>query len=186
MKLFSNAHNCLCRKSKRVKVVVALLFCALNVAGQKKAEAFSHVDAVLNQWHEAAATADWKNYEALMGADFHFIGTDATENWDRQAFTAFAKPYFDRGKGWKYTPLERNIYFNKQKNIAWFDELLDSNLGVCRGSGILILTKGKWLFSQYVLSMTVPNDHADAVVKLKQNDDSLFKTKLNKAPVNPK
>ncbi|WP_298145248.1 nuclear transport factor 2 family protein [Flavobacterium sp.] len=169
-----------------MKLWKILLLCVSCAIGQTNDSPKQKVDAVLNQWHEAAATANWKQYEALMGADFHFIGTDATENWDRQAFADFAKPYFDRGKGWKYTPLERNIYFNKQKNMAWFDELLDSNLGVCRGSGILILTKGKWLFSQYVLSMTVPNDHADTVVKLKQDDDSLFKTKLNKAPVNPK
>ncbi len=169
-----------------MKLWKILLLCVSCVFGQTNDSPKQKVDAVLNQWHEAAATANWKQYEALMGADFHFIGTDATENWNRQAFADFAKPYFDRGKGWKYTPLERNIYFNKQKNIAWFDELLDSNLGVCRGSGILILTKGKWLFSQYVLSMTVPNDHADTVVKLKQNDDSLFKTKLNNKSVNPK
>jgi hypothetical protein len=169
-----------------MKLWKILLLCVSCVFGQTNDSPKQIVDAVLNQWHEAAATANWKQYEALMGADFHFIGTDATENWNRQAFADFAKPYFDRGKGWKYTPLERNIYFNKQKNIAWFDELLDSNLGVCRGSGILILTKGKWLFSQYVLSMTVPNDHADTVVKLKQNDDSLFKTKLNNRSVNPK
>jgi hypothetical protein len=169
-----------------MKLWKILLLCVSCVFGQTNDSPKQKVDAVLNQWHEAAATANWKQYEALMGADFHFIGTDATENWNRQAFADFAKPYFDRGKGWKYTPLERNIYFNKQKNIAWFDELLDSNLGVCRGSGILILTKGKWLFSQYVLSMTVPNDHADTVVKLKQNDDSLFKTKLNNRSVNPK
>lgn len=169
-----------------MKLWKILLLCVSCVFGQTNDSPKQKVDAVLNQWHEAAATANWKQYEALMGADFHFIGTDASENWNRQAFADFAKPYFDRGKGWKYTPLERNIYFNKQKNIAWFDELLDSNLGVCRGSGILILTKGKWLFSQYVLSMTVPNDHADTVVKLKQNDDSLFKTKLNNRSVNPK
>ncbi len=169
-----------------MKLWKVLLLCVSCAIGQTNDNSKQKVDAVLNQWHEAAATANWKNYEALMGTDFHFIGTDATENWDRRAFAAFAKPYFDRGKGWKYTPLERNIYFNKQKNMAWFDELLDSNLGVCRGSGILILTKGKWLFSQYVLSMTVPNDHANAVVKLKQDDDSLFKTKLNNKSVNPK
>jgi hypothetical protein len=27
-----------------------------------------------------------------------FIGTDATENWGKPAFQAFAKPYFDKGK----------------------------------------------------------------------------------------
>ncbi len=38
---------------------------------------------------------------------------------------------------------------------------------ICRGSGVLVLKDGKWLIKQYVLSMTVPNELADEVVKMK-------------------
>jgi hypothetical protein len=36
-----------------------------------------------------------------------FIGTDATENWNKMQFQAFAKPFFDRGKVWNFTAVER-------------------------------------------------------------------------------
>jgi hypothetical protein len=46
-----------------------------------------------------------------MTAD-DFIGTDATENWNKMQFQAFAKPFFDRGKAW-ISAVESHIYFDK-------------------------------------------------------------------------
>jgi hypothetical protein len=69
-----------------------------------------------------------------MTEDAVFIGTDATENWGKPAFQEFAKPYFDKGKAWNFTVLERHIYFDQSKK-AWFDELLNTQMKICRGSG---------------------------------------------------
>jgi hypothetical protein len=51
--------------------------------------------------------------------------------------------------------------------MAWFDELLNTQMKICRGSGVLVLIDGKWKIKHYVLSMTIPNDNVDEVVKIK-------------------
>lgn len=125
------------------------------------------VNSALNSWHKAAADADFNAYFNAMTDDAIFIGTDATENWNKTAFMAYAKPHFDKGKAWSFISIERHIYFNRNYTIAWFDELLNTQMKICRGSGILVLENGKWKIQHYVLSMTIPNDVSDAVVKLK-------------------
>ncbi len=136
------------------------------------------IKSVLDLWHKAAAEAKFKPYFALMTDDAVFIGTDPTENWQLDAFKAFAKPYFDKGKAWSFTPVERHIYLNDAKDFAWFDELLDTQMKICRGSGVLKKVKGKWLIAHYVLSMTIPNDDTDQVIKLKKDFDDALLIKL--------
>ncbi|HOD09835.1 MAG TPA: nuclear transport factor 2 family protein, partial [Flavobacterium sp.] len=100
----------------------------------------------------------------------------ATENWNKTAFQAYAKPYFDKGKAWNFKALERNVYFNPDNKTAWFDELLDTQMKICRGSGVLIKVDGQWKIKHYVLSMTIPNDDSNAVIKIKtQIEDQLIK-----------
>ena len=38
---------------------------------------------------------------------------------------------------------------------------------ICRGSGVIQKTKDGWKIKHYVLSMTVPNENVDEVVKVK-------------------
>lgn len=132
------------------------------------------IDAFLNSWHKAAAEANYTNYFTKMDSLSVFIGTDATENWNKQQFATFSKPYFDDGKAWSFSTLERNIYTNAAENFVWFDELLDTWMGICRGSGVLEKTKNSWKIKHYVLSVTVPNDQINEVVKRKQKKDSVF------------
>ena len=126
------------------------------------------INTVLDSWHKAAANAEFDNYFSYMTSNGVFIGTDATENWQLDAFKTFSKPYFDRGKAWNFTSLQRNIFFDKSQNTAWFDELLDTQMKICRGSGVLIKEGKNWKIAHYVLSMTIPNDHTDEVVKIKE------------------
>ena len=51
--------------------------------------------------------------------------------------------------------------------MVWFDELLSTQMKICRGSGVLVQENGQWKIKHYVLSMTVPNDNVDEVVKIK-------------------
>ena len=128
----------------------------------------SEINLILNNWHKAAAEANFNNYFNAMSDDAIYIGTDPTENWNKQEFIKFAKPYFDRGKAWNFTALERNIYFSSDKKTAWFDELLNTQMKICRGSGVLVDEgNGNWKIKHYVLSMTIPNDNTDEVVKIK-------------------
>ena len=127
----------------------------------------NNINVFLDNWHKAAAEAKFDSYFDALAEESIFIGTDATENWNKTAFKAFAKPYFDKGKAWNFTALERHIYFSEDKKTAWFDELLNTQMKICRGSGVLIKTKNGWKIKHYVLSMTIPNDNTTEVIKIK-------------------
>lgn len=133
---------------------------------------------MLDAWHLAAAEARYDDYFQMMSDDAVFIGTDPTENWPLDAFKEFAKPYFDRGKTWNFKALDRHIYLSADGNMAWFDELLDTQMKLCRGSGVLKKIDGQWKIAHYVLSMTIPNDHTDKVITIKADFDDTLKKKL--------
>ena len=139
----------------------------VNASAQKPSALKIQINKTLDAWHKAAADANYNNYFNILTDDSIFIGTDAAENWNKTAFQTFAKPYFDKGKAWNFTALERNIYFNKNKTLAWFDELLNTQMKLCRGSGIIVKVGKEWKIKHYVLSMTVPNENSDEVVKIK-------------------
>lgn len=136
------------------------------------------INTIVDAWHKAAAEANFKNYFDAMADESIFIGTDATENWNKKDFQAFAKPYFDKGKAWNFTALQRNIYLSNDKKTAWFDELLNTQMKICRGSGVLTLIDGQWKIKHYVLSMTIPNDNVNEVVKIKAPIEDAFMVTL--------
>lgn len=130
------------------------------------------VSAVLDSLHAHAAHARFDPYFALFTDDAVFLGTDATERWTVDQFKAYAKPLFDRGRGWTYTMTERHIAFTPDGHTAWFDELLDNAaLGTCRGSGVLVHTAGGWKIAQYNLTIPIPNALArDVVARIRALD----------------
>lgn len=134
---------------------------------QSLSSASSAVDSVLNDWHDAAEKADFDRYFGHFASDSAvFMGTDATERWTVSEFKPWAKPYFERGKAWNFTPVDRHVYIAESGQLAWFDESLDTpNLGPARGSGVLKRLNGKWKIAHYNLSIPIPNTIADTVVK---------------------
>ncbi|HEU0053410.1 MAG TPA: nuclear transport factor 2 family protein, partial [Longimicrobium sp.] len=121
----------------------------------------------LDDFHDAAAQADEARYFAHFAPDGVFLGTDATERWDVQAFRAYSHPYFAKGKAWTFHGVRRRIAV--RGDVAWFEEDLETqNLGPARGSGVLVFSGGRWLIEQYVLSITVPNEKFKAVRELLQ------------------
>lgn len=160
---------------KKITVFVFLLF-SITISAQEK----SNIDNVLTQWHQAASEANFEEYFGLMTKDGVFIGTDPTENWQNKDFRAFSKPYFDRGKAWSFKTLERNIYTEENSNIAWFDELLATQMGICRGSGVLQKTEDGWKIAHYVLSITIPNENVEEATALKKTFDQKLIDSLNK------
>ena len=157
---------------------IFVLFLSVFQQKSSETEIKQRIGNVLDKWHTAAANADFDAYFDLMTEDAVFIGTDATENWQLEEFKAFSKPYFDKGKAWSFTTLERHIYLNKNKDLAWFDELLDTQMEICRGSGVMRLTDQGWQVQHYVLSITIPNPKVKNVVNIKKETDSLLKQKL--------
>lgn len=138
----------------------------------------SKINTNLDLWHNAAAEANFDAYFNLMTNDAVFIGTDATENWQNEAFRNFSKPYFDKGKAWNFTSLKRNIYLSDEHNTAWFDELLSTQMGICRGSGIMKMEDKKWKVAHYVLSIAIPNYQVKQTVEIKKEFDSILINKL--------
>ena len=121
---------------------------------------------LLNGFHGAASKAQFSEYFATFAPDGVFIGTDATERWTVEQFKAYAKPHFDKGRGWTYTVAERHLNVSADGKHASFDELLDNaGLGRCRGTGVLRLIDGQWRVEQYHLTIPVPNALADEIVK---------------------
>ncbi len=158
------------------KVLAATVLLIVSSCATSRPDEKSAVSVVLDSWHKAAAEANFNSYFALMSNDAVFIGTDPTENWQLDAFKSFSKPFFDKGKAWNFTPVERHLYFNDRKDFAWFDELLSTQMKLCRGSGVLKKENGQWKIAHYVLSIAVPNEYTDEVIKLKSAfDDALIK-----------
>ncbi|KFF20757.1 nuclear transport factor 2 family protein [Chryseobacterium sp. JM1] len=138
------------------------------------------IGIMLDGFNTAAAKSDFDTYFNYFADESTFIGTDATEVWDKKAFMVWAKPYFDKKKTWNFTSLKRNIYFSKDGKLAWFDEILNTQMKICRGSGVVEKINGSWKVKQYVLSVTVPNDVVDKVVLEKAAIEDVLIKELKK------
>lgn len=148
---------------------ISLLSCKSNTIDTEKER--KEINIMLDSWNTAAAKADFNTYFNYMNDDAVFIGTDATENWNKKSFMIWAKPIFNKGKAWNFKSMERHISFDKSGQIAWFDELLNTQMKICRGSGVVIKIDNQWKIQQYVLSMTIPNSKTDTVISLKASDE---------------
>lgn len=146
---------------------VILLIISCNSSKFDEIQEKKQVNATIDAWHIAAADANYKNYFDLMDSDAFFIGTDAVESWNKKDFEIFAKPRFEQHKAWKMKALERKVFLDTNGKVAWFDELLITRFKICRGSGVLVKTGKDWKIKHYVLSLTIPNDVTEEIVKIK-------------------
>lgn len=135
------------------------------------------INGLLDSLNIAAAQANFDKYFSYFADNATYNGTDATENWDKKSFMAWAKPYFDARTTWDFKSVKREIHFGEHDDIAWFEELLSTQMKICRGSGVVIKQNNKWKIQQYVLSMTIPNSKLDKVIALKTaEEDSLLRS----------
>ena len=124
------------------------------------------IDSLLESWHYAAAIADEDSFFGLMTQDAVYIGTDPTERWTRDELKVWSKKYFDTASAWNFKPLSRNVRIGPGGQIAWFDELLDTQMGTCRSTGMMIFQDEAWKLVHYQLSVTLPNDKLDGFKSL--------------------
>lgn len=124
------------------------------------------VNVLMDAWHHAAAVADEDSFFGSMAADGIYLGTDATERWLRDEMKDWSAKYFEKDSAWAFVPHDRHIYFSRNGNLAWFDELLDTWMGTCRGSGVLQKQTDGWKIKQYNLAVTVPNDAINGFIEL--------------------
>ncbi|HEY5405792.1 MAG TPA: nuclear transport factor 2 family protein [Ginsengibacter sp.] len=174
------------------KIIFSILFTSFiysyNVSAQNLSNSMKGtvaqqkaITAMLDSFNIAAANADYKSYFNFFTDYAVFTGTDATERWDKKEFMVWAKPYFDKKATWNFTALERHIYIEPPGTHAWFDELLNTQMKICRGSGVLVKQPDGWKLMQYILSATIPNAVMDSVVKIKAPiEDELIKKMSNK------
>ena len=168
---------------KYIIVLVSLsIFFSCNQAEEANKKEVSgikmKVDSLLTKWHKDAAETNFEDYFGLMDSTSIFIGTDASEYWTKEQFADFCKPYFDKGEAWDFKAIERNIYVSDAVDIVWFDELLNTWMGTCRGSGTLKNTHRGWKLQHYVLSIEIPNEVVREVIKVKAESDSIFLSKF--------
>lgn len=124
----------------------------------------------VDDWHRAAAEANFVDYFGQMDESFIFLGTAPGERWDKKQFAGFSKPYFDKGKAWNFTASNRMWNFSKNGKMAWFDEDLDTWMRGCRGSGILLRKKGKWKLVYYNLTVLIENEKIHAFIDLRDQE----------------
>lgn len=169
------------RSSMSFLLLLAVLCLSAQTISAAGASERVSVEKVLDDLNTYAAKADFSNYFYLFAEESVFVGTDAGEVWNKREFMAYAKPHFDKGKAWNFRSVKRNVYFSGDKTLAWFDEILDTQMKLCRGSGVLQKIDGVWKIRQYVLSMTIPNAVSGEVIKIKSllEDQELQKLKLH-------
>jgi hypothetical protein len=150
---------------KRLILALCLLLSSVAALGQDADAALrQQVNAFVDEWHDDAAHARTAYFDK-MAKNGVYIGTDKTELWHRDAFKAWAKKYFDRKSAWSFKATKRNVYFSPDKQFIWFDELLDTQMGVCQASGVIRKTAAGFEIEHYQLSMAVPNELGAQITK---------------------
>lgn len=139
------------------------------------------ISALLDGLHRDAASANFDPYFDRFTEDAVFLGTDRLERWSVPDFKAYAKPYFDAGRGWTYTVRERHVMGADTTNdhdeaalgtIRWFDEVLwNEKYGHCRGTGSVIKTTQGWRIAHYSLTFLIPNDVAAEVTQIARDHE---------------
>jgi hypothetical protein len=148
-----------------MKRILILVF--ISVATASFAQTTSSLDTFMEQWHLAASKADYSAYFGAMAENFVFLGTAPGERWNKQQFSAFSKPYFDKGKAWDFKASNRTWDFSPNGKVAWFDEELDTWMRGCRGSGVLVKKRGQWKLVQYNLTVLIENEKIKPFIELR-------------------
>jgi len=125
---------------------------------------------LMDDWHKSAANADMMEYFKLIADDGYFLGTQHDEIWTKDEFYIFCKPFFDKGKTWTFVPFERNVYISANGKAAWFDEKLETWMGICRGSGVMEIVNDSLKLKHYNLAVTISNDLVHDFVELVKAD----------------
>ena len=153
---------------KSLFVLVAFGLFAFQYGGDKDV-----LDDFIDNWHLAASNADYDAYFGAMDESFVFLGTADGERWNKEEFSGFSKPYFDKGKAWDFKASNRIWQFSENGKMAWFDEDLDTWMRGCRGSGIVVKKKGEWKLVYYNLTVLIENEKIQEFIELR---DAKIKT----------
>lgn len=123
---------------------------------------------VIDDFHAAAAAGDKDRYLGHMTDDAVFMGTDEWERWPKNPeFTDYVGGRFQNGTGWTYQSVERQIMMSDSGDVAWFDEVVDSEAnGRFRGTGVLVREGDSWKIAHYAMSFLIFNENWQDVIEL--------------------
>jgi len=168
-----------------IRIFVFLLIFSIFVVATSESQDFKKdeaaakisIEAVLDDFHDAASKADEERYFSLFAPEGVFMGTDPDERWTVDQFRKWARPYFEDKRGWTFVPKKRFVFLSKGNDVAWFDEKLDnSSYGECRGTGVLRTVAGAWKVAHYNLTIPVPNQLAKDLVRKIRGEAALNTT----------
>jgi len=142
-----------------LSVVSAPTFAA-DAAATASGTDVQQVNAFIDEWHDDAAHARPRFFDKMAPGAI-YIGTDKTERWTRDELKAWSKKYFERPSAWAFKPIKRHVAFSADRQFIWFDEQLDTQMGVCQASGVMQRTANGLQILHYQLSLAVPNELVD-------------------------
>ncbi|MFT7035337.1 MAG: hypothetical protein ACJA2S_003860 [Cyclobacteriaceae bacterium] len=173
---------CFVVKNLRLKILLSLnytssirmriflfLFLIAPIAGMAQIpilDARKEVTKLLDEWHVAAAEANAEKYFGSMTEKARYLGTDASERWTKAEFMVYAKDAFEHKRTWAFVPSKRKLIIEKGIKFGWFDEQLETWMGPCRGSGVVVKTEEGWKIEQYCVTILVPNDKVNTYLEL--------------------
>lgn len=151
-------------------LLASLVSCISQPSTDKKfdkSQAVAYLNTFMDNWHHAAAVADENVFFGAIDTTGVYLGTDPGERWTKKAFMDWGMKYFTtRDTAWAFTPYNRIWDFSENGKTAWFDELLKTHMGICRGSGVLIKVDTVWKIKQYNLAVAVPNEKMNEYRKI--------------------
>lgn len=145
---------------KKIVVFFTLVFAFSSCCEKQidKDKLTAELDVLIDNWHQAAAVADEDVFFGTLDSNAVYLGTDPGERWLKHEFMDWGMKYFHRDTAWVFKPYNRVWEFSDDYNYAWFDELLETHMGVCRGSGIVKNNNGIWKIKHYNLAVTLANE----------------------------
>ena len=144
-----------------VLIISIISFLSCNTTHPKEIvldDEIAVLNTFMDNWHHAAAIADEDIFFGSLDSNAVYLGTDPKERWLKHEFMAWGMKYFERDTAWAFTPYNRNWEFTDDMKYAWFDELLETHMGICRGSGVLVKYEIGWKIKHYNLALTLPNE----------------------------
>ncbi|HET8861291.1 nuclear transport factor 2 family protein [Marivirga sp.] len=150
---------------KNIKILanIGLVLFPMYLMAQTPTET---INQFMDNWHKAAANANEELFFGSMTEKGIYLGTDKTEKWTRDEMAEWAKEYFEEESAWAFTATERDVYFSEDGKTAWLYEKLDTWMGVCKGTAVLVMRPDGWKIALYDLSVTVDNNKIDKFLEL--------------------
>ncbi|MFC2152139.1 nuclear transport factor 2 family protein [Bacteroidota bacterium] len=159
-----------------MKKIMGLIFFTVLISCSSKNSFTSidkeieHLNKFIDEWHYSATIANEDIYFGSMDSNAVYLGTDPNERWLKYEFKSWGMKYFERDTAWAFVPYSRYWEFSDDMNYAWFDELLDTHMGICRGSGVVKRYADGWKIKHYNLALTLANEQMSDYKKLIQSD----------------